>query len=181
MSDLQTASSPDSASRQRSGRGKAVYVMSMGERRTKIGISNDPERRRRGMATGCPEPLRVEAEFSSLAPAELESRALKVMAASRLSGEWVDAPAVLVMAVVHHLNVDEPSEAGSLADAWARMRPLYERITAVGGKSTWEERRRFVDLGYPLAARGLLPTDIAKMVGLLSQASGVIPEGARHA
>lgn len=71
-----------------------VYLMSDGEGSVKIGVSNNPERRRKQLQTGQEDHLKILKTWQTKHPYALESRLHRKYAQyrKRADGEWFDLP-----------------------------------------------------------------------------------------
>lgn len=69
-----------------------VYVIAGGRRHVKIGISQNVEKRRRGIQTGCPFSIRIVQSWHTSRAREIERKAHRTFAKYRWAGEWFDVP-----------------------------------------------------------------------------------------
>lgn len=69
-----------------------VYVMAGGRRHVKIGFSQNVEKRRQGVQTGCPFTVRIVQSWRTTRAVEIERKAHQVLARYRWAGEWFDIP-----------------------------------------------------------------------------------------
>ncbi len=125
----------------------AVYVMQSGDGPVKIGIANDPDRRRREVGAGQPFPVAVVHRVSLGADARAVERiAHRLLAEKRLRGEWFDVGVQEAVAAIE-AAIAEIADRPSLDDGDdGNTLHFHMRISAEILAALDEIRRREPDL-----------------------------------